>query len=424
MKLPSYPRTKPSGVEWLGDVPEHWQVMKLHHMVRMKSGSAITSVEMDDDGDYPVFGGNGVRGKFPDFTHEGDYVLIGRQGAECGNINYAHGKFWASEHAVVAMPDRKLEYRWLGETLRAMNLNQYSQAAAQPGLSVEVIGRLKLPFPPLAEQQRIAAFLDWKTGQIDALIARKKELLEKLKEKRIAVITRAVTQGLNPAAPMRDSGIPWLGQVPQHWEVPALKFRYHVELGKMLDEKRITGEHSVSYLRNVDVQWDKINYEDLPVMDITPEEFPRYTICEGDVLVCEGGEVGRSAVVGAQFEVIGFQKAIHRLRADSSDELPRFVYYTLLWAANTGVFSVEGASTIAHLTADQLRRYRFPQPPRTEQAAIVAHLDEKVGQMDKMAEKIDAAIDRFTEYRTALITAATTGKIDVHNVKVPAPAQP
>lgn len=199
MRYPVYSEYEESGVAWIGERPKHWLVMKLHHMVRMKSGSAITTVEMDDEDEYPVFGGNGMRGRFSEYNHEGAYVLIGRQGAECGNINYASGKFWASEHAVVATLDRELEYRWLGETLRAMDLNQYSQAAAQPGLSVEVIGRLKLPFPPLSEQQQIAAFLDWKTGQIDALIARKKELLEKLKEKRLAVITQAVTMGLNPA---------------------------------------------------------------------------------------------------------------------------------------------------------------------------------------------------------------------------------
>src|SRR5882724_2756405 len=101
-----YPETEESGVAWIGHKPSHWQVMKLHHLVRMRSGSAITSVEMDDDGEYPVFGGNGVRGRFPQYTHDGTYVLIGRQGAECGNINYAHGRFWASEHAVVATPDR------------------------------------------------------------------------------------------------------------------------------------------------------------------------------------------------------------------------------------------------------------------------------------------------------------------------------
>lgn len=182
-----------SGTPWLGKVPVHWQVMKLHHMVRMRSGSAITSIEMDDDGEYPVFGGNGVRGRFSEFTHEGDYVLIGRQGAECGNINYAHGKFWASEHAVVATPDRELEYRWFGETLRAMNLNQYSQAAAQPGLSVEVIGRLKMPFPPVDEQVAIADFLYAENAKFSLMVEKVTEAIDRLTEYRTALITAATT---------------------------------------------------------------------------------------------------------------------------------------------------------------------------------------------------------------------------------------
>jgi len=224
MRFPPYAEQEESDVPWIGKKPKHWGLIKLHHLVRMKSGASITSLELEEFGQYPVFGGNGLRGMYSQYTHEGSFVLIGRQGAECGNINYANGKFWASEHAIVATPDRELCHRWLGETLRAMNLNQYSQSAAQPGLSVEAIGRLKLPFPSLAEQRKIAAFLDWKTGQIDALIAKKQALIEKLKEKRLAAITQAVTKGLDPAAPMRPSGISWLGKVPASWSVKRLRY--------------------------------------------------------------------------------------------------------------------------------------------------------------------------------------------------------
>lgn len=419
MKLPIYPKYKQSGVAWLGEVPEHWDVMKLHHIVRMKSGSNITSSDIEEAGEFPVYGGNGVRGYFDNYTHEGSFVLIGRQGALCGNINYAHGKFWASEHAVVATTDRSLNVVWLGETLRAMNLNQYSESAAQPGLSVEVIGRLKIPFPSSEEQRKIADFLDWKTGQIDGLIAKKKQLIEKLKEKRIALITQAVTKGLNPDAPMRDSGIAWLGEMPEHSEIPALKMRYKVELGKMLDDKRITGADLVEYLRNVDVQWDDINFDDLPMMDISLAEYPRYTVKENDVLVCEGGEVGRAAIVKRLPGTIGFQKALHRLRAETPSESPRFIFYTLVWATHTGVFSGEGSSTIAHLTAEQLRRYRFPQPPIDEQTEIASSLDSSICELQRMVKKVSTAIDYLSEYRTALITAATTGKIDVRKVAIP-----
>jgi type I restriction enzyme S subunit len=182
-----------SGIPWLGDVPEHWEVMKLHHIVRMKSGSNITSTDIEETGVFPVYGGNGVRGYFENYTHKGSFVLIGRQGALCGNINYAHGKFWASEHAVVAMPDRELNVVWLGETLRAMNLNQYSESAAQPGLSVEAIGRLKMPFPSVYEHGEIANFIRIKTTKIDNLMNVAVQTILRLTEYRTALITAATT---------------------------------------------------------------------------------------------------------------------------------------------------------------------------------------------------------------------------------------
>jgi type I restriction enzyme S subunit len=122
MSFPRYPAYKPSGVEWLGEVPEHWEILAIKRLASLQSGTGITSDSILDDGPYPVFGGNGVRGFSESFTHEGNYPIIGRQGALCGNINYASGRFWASEHAVVASPANQCEFRWLGEMLRAMNL--------------------------------------------------------------------------------------------------------------------------------------------------------------------------------------------------------------------------------------------------------------------------------------------------------------
>ncbi|GAB1483361.1 restriction endonuclease subunit S [Treponema sp.] len=186
-------KLKPSGVEWLGDVPEHWEVKALKHVVYLKSGDGITIEEIEEEGEYPVYGGNGFRGFSNKFTHEGEFVLIGRQGALCGNINYAKGKFWASEHAIVANPSKPIATSWLGELLRIMNLNQYSVSAAQPGLAIDRIKELYLPVPPLPEQQAIAAFLDRETTKIDMLSAKVTTLIERLKEYRTALISSAVT---------------------------------------------------------------------------------------------------------------------------------------------------------------------------------------------------------------------------------------
>ena len=151
---------KESGLEWLGRIPFDWSVRRIKDIAELRSGDAIAPEEIAAAGDYPVFGGNGVRGFTTSFTHDGHYVLIGRQGALCGNINYAKGKFWATEHAVVATLLRNHDAIWFGEMLRTMNLNQHSNAAAQPGLAVDRIKFLRLPVPPLPEQQRIAAYLD------------------------------------------------------------------------------------------------------------------------------------------------------------------------------------------------------------------------------------------------------------------------
>jgi type I restriction enzyme S subunit len=167
MSFPRYPKYKDSGVEWLGQVPEHWEVCALKRIVRMQSGESITAESIAETGEFPVYGGNGLRGYTSASTHDGEFVLIGRQGALCGNINYASGKFWASEHAVIATPTQPVATHWLGEMLRAMNLNQYSVSAAQPGLSVELVANLRTMLPTLPEQTAIAAFLDRETGKID-----------------------------------------------------------------------------------------------------------------------------------------------------------------------------------------------------------------------------------------------------------------
>ena len=184
---------KDSGVEWLGEIPAHWEVRMLKRMAVMQAGAAITSESIEPIGEYPVFGGNGIRGFTDAFTHDGEYPLIGRQGALCGCINFASGRFWASEHAVVAQSMADVDARWLADLLRAMSLNTYSQSAAQPGLAVETIGAIQAPAPPLQEQRAIAAFLDRETAKIDALVAKVRVAIDRLKELRTALISAAVT---------------------------------------------------------------------------------------------------------------------------------------------------------------------------------------------------------------------------------------
>ena len=190
-------RLKPSEVEWLGDVPVYWEVRRLKTICSMKSGEGITAESIESVDEYPVYGGNGLRGYTSEYTHDGSYVLIGRQGALCGNIHIARGRFWASEHAIVAslFPDHVLE--WFGATLHFMNLNQYSIAAAQPGLAIERVLNLNLAVPPLPEQAAIAEYLDNATTNIARAISRTRQQIELLSEYRTRLIADVVTGKLD-----------------------------------------------------------------------------------------------------------------------------------------------------------------------------------------------------------------------------------
>ena len=208
----------------------------------------------------------------------------------------------------------------------------------------------------------------------------------------------------------KDSGVEWLGHVPAHWGVCALNYRYEVELGKMLDEKRITGNHLAPYLRNTDVQWNRINVEDLPQMDFANGDLERYSLERGDLLVCEGGEVGRAAIWEAPLTECYYQKALHRIRArDASRDSAKFLSSIFAAVASLGVFSASGGkSTIAHLPAETLRRYRFPFPPPDEQVAIAEFLDRETGKIDELVAEQRRLMELLKEKCQAVISHAVT----------------
>jgi len=268
------------------------------------------------------------------------------------------------------------------------------------------------------EQTTITAFLDRETLKIDSLVAEQRRLIELLKEKRQFVISHAVTKGLNPHAPTKSSGIEWLGDVPEHWEVAAVRFRYTVQLGKMLDTEKITGKYLQPYLRVYDVQWGEINVEDLPQMDFDPSIRVRFRLTPGDLLINEGGSYpGRSAIWKGDLQECYFQKALHRLRpCDATTDTTRFFFYIMAWATVLGVFTAGGnESTIEHLPAEKFRKYRFAFPPILEQLAIADFLDDELDRFDALTAEAQRGIELLQERRTALISAAVTGKIDVRS---------
>lgn len=277
-------------------------------------------------------------------------------------------------------------------------------------LSADRVRSLPVRLPSIVEQEHIADFLDRETARIDRIIERRQALRSLVWSRWESELHRAVTKGLDSAIESVPSGLEWFGEIPSHWRAPPVYAGFDVQLGKMLNPERAAGPDPAPYLRNVNVQWDRFELHDLARMSFDDADRVKYALRPGDLLVCEGGEVGRAAIWQGQLDECYFQKAIHRVRPRGENNA-RFLMYAIWAAATMNVFNVEGnQATIVHLTAEKLRARRFPMPPRDEQDAIVNYLDLQQRTFQRVTSRIEQQVDRFREHRHALITAAVTGQ--------------
>jgi len=419
MSFPKYDRYKDSGVEWLGEVPQQWELLKLKRICLLKSGENITSEQIQEEDNFPVFGGNGLRGYTDKYTHDGHYALIGRQGALCGNVNYAAGRFWASEHAVVVLKTKDFVTRWLGELLRTMNLNQYSIASAQPGLSVEVIGNLFIPLPPLPEQRSIAAFLDRETTKIDELIAEQRQLIDLLKEKRQAVISHAVTKGLNPDAPMKDSAIEWLGEVPEHWDITRIKWYFDTASGGTPDTSKqdlyYAEEEGIPWIRTTDLGNDVLSSFEVSITEkalcdtacaVLPVETVMVAMYGGD------GTIGKNGILAIPATI---NQAVCGLLPNSSF-VSTFTFRYIQFYRPHWMIGAESSRKDPNISQALIRNAPILRPPLEEQNQIVTFIERETTKLDELIAETHHAIALLQERRTALISAAVTGKIDVRSL--------
>lgn len=321
----------------------------------------------------------------------------------------------------VCRPKHEVEPRFTHYLLRStpylQELTRISKwmPPAQFDIGWEDLRALPLIDPPLPEQRAIADYLDAQTAHIDAVVSARRRQSDLLSSREAVLVWNAVTKGLSGSSTSSTS-VGWIGAMPAHWGLPALSAHYEVQLGKMLNPEATYRGEQFAYLRNVNVQWDRIDLEGLNRMHFDAEDRRRYQLEQGDLLVCEGGEVGRAALWGGGAEDCYYQKALHRVRPRAKANA-RFLMY-VLWAASTqGAFESEGnTSTIVHLTAEKLRAHRIPWPPTIEQEAIVSHLDAARTRLAALRQATTCQIDLLLERRQALITAAVTGQLEIPGV--------
>jgi len=449
--LGPYPTYRDSSVPWLGEVPDHWEVRRLGTMTSVVNGATPSSGTPEYwDGDIPWItpedlgrlSGRSISDTDRKITSDG-YLSCGTRLAPQGSIAIStrapighmailNSSACSNQGCRLLVPRRSVVTEWLYFALVSVRteLAALGQGTTFPELSRARLRAFPLPAPCLSEQAAIARFLEHADRRIQQAITAKEKRVALLEEKKQAVIHQAVTGQIDvrngkPYPDYKHSGTEWVNAVPEHWTVTALRHRYSQCLGKMLDTKKITGVAPMPYLRNTDVQWDRINCGDLPVMDIYPKELARYTVEPGDLLVCEGGEIGRCAIWQGEIACCGFQKALHRLRPlKATEDRPRFLLYAIWAAASGGAFRDGHQTTIGHLTGEKLRTQRFGFPPIREQVAIADHIDQMRRRIDSLVESQAKLIEGFHEFRTRLIADVVTGKLDVREVAAALPDTP
>jgi type I restriction enzyme S subunit len=273
-----------------------------------------------------------------------DDVLLVKDGATIGKAALVSqppfDQCAVNEHVFILRANNDTNSRFL-YYLIVSNLGQSQilsliSGAAQPGLNSSFVNKTKFPYPPLPEQRAIADFLDQQTAKIDALIDKQERLIDLLEEKRNALISQAVTKGLDPDVPMKDSGVEWLGEIPKHWKIQKVKYGYDIQLGKMLQPlPKGSSDTLEPYLRTANVFWDDIDISDIKEMWFSPWEKEKYRLLFGDLVVCEGGDVARSSIWKEQLDVCYIQNAVHRVRAKNGYR-NKYLYYWLYTLKNNG----------------------------------------------------------------------------------------
>ncbi|MFT5633243.1 MAG: type I restriction enzyme S subunit [Rubritalea sp.] len=317
----------------------------------------------------------------------------------------------------VLRPNTEINADWLlyltqSHLFRKKGEAEMIGAGGQKRIPEDYIKNYLVGVPCSDEQQKIAAFLDWKTGQIDALIKKKKQIIEKLEEQRTSVITQAVTKGLNPNAPMKDSEIPWLGKVPQHWDVLRAKFVSQVFVPER-SKPELNSTNGIPWITMENIGESNLSTPNRFVSQSALIETGSRKLSPNAVISSCVGNFGQASI--NQFECVINQQLQAYI---CSKVAPKFLRFCILTSKDY-FESKATASTLAYVNKKGFEEMTIPLPSEDEQRKIIQYVEKKVLYITETKKLAKQAILKLTEYRSSLITAATTGKIDVRDVKIP-----
>lgn len=412
-KWQPYPAYKDSGVEWLRRIPVSWEAKRLKFVARLSYGDSL-SAESREGGEVQVFGSNGPVGSHSYPNTLSPALIIGRKGS-FGKVNFSDQPCFAIDTTYfIDARNTKENLRWLFYSLELLELDAISEDSAVPGLSREFAHEQWLPVPSLPEQGTIAAFLDRETAKVDALVKKKERLIELLQEKRTAIIGQAVTKGLDPNVSMKDPGVEWLGEIPAHWEI----FQLRRVVKTFVDYRGKTPEKVASGIPLVTARNIKNGHIDFNSSEefIKEEDYSEWMVRGfpeiGDVVITTEAPLGETAQVDNSY--IALAQRVILLKANKERISNEYLKYYFTSQAGIGeLWTRATGSTAVGIKAWHLKEIVVVAPTLSEQERITDFLDRETPKIDALIAKVCEGIEKLKEYRTALISAAVTGKIDV-----------
>lgn len=439
MKYQKYEKYKDSGLKWVGLIPDTWLVKKLKFITSTNDEVLSENTDEDYEIKYVDIGSidktKGVTNKeeliFDDapsrarrIVRDGDVIVstVRTYLRAIAPIIEPEENLVVSTGFAVIRP-RKISKEFLLYALQATNFVEkvvsLSVGVSYPAINSTTLKNIKIPFPPSNKQQQsIANYLDCETVRIDALIEKKQKLIDLLKEKRTALITKAVTKGLNPDVKMKDSGIEWLDEIPEHWEVKRIKhisrifgrigFRgYNVD--DLVDEGQgaitlgaghINKKDEVDISKPVFLSWDKYY------------ESPEIMVKKDDVIFGQRGSVGKVAYIDKDYGKVTINPSIILLKRIKV--IPKYLkYYLQCPIIRKRVDLIAQSTAVPMISQEQLSNFKCPVPNMEEQKNIVEYIDVQIKKIDTLINTVKKAIYNHSEFKTAIISAAVTGKIKV-----------
>ncbi len=434
MSYPCYTEYKHSGLEWLGELPAHWSITRLKYIASHNDDVLPETTDPDYVMQYvdisSVTLANGIEKK-EEYTFEkapsrarrrvkdGDTIVstVRTYLKAIAPIEVPEDNLVVSTGFAVIRPRSGITPRYLAYQLQTQGFVDAvvanSVGVSYPAINASELVTLPAMIPSEDEQRAIAAFLDHETSLIDTLIAKKQRLLELLSEKRTALISHSVTKGLNRNAPMKDSGVEWLGEIPAHWEVLKIKRIAHVRRGAsprpIDDPKYFDDEGEYSWVRIGDVTASERYLESTTQRLSELGQNLSVKLMPGELFLSIAGSVGKPIITKIKCCIHDGFVYFHRLKQN-----PEFLYY--LFASEQPYLGLGKLGTQLNLNTDTVGDIRIGLPSREEQQAVVAFLDRETSNIDVLTANVETAINKLREFRSTLIADAVTGKIDVRNV--------